>query len=102
MLTWGGEWDGLYSRSRFEFPQSITFVFHVSLYASISLERSTLFTIQVLFEALQMEYVSVECKTNMAAKCSTSNANLMNRNLKGGSENWCVKPSSRKLGNLVI
>lgn len=49
-----------------------------------------------------MEYVSVECKTNMAAKCSTSNANLINRNLKGGSENWCVKPSSRKLGNLVI
>lgn len=85
------------------FPNPLPLFFTlVCIYASISLGRLTLFTIQVLFEALPMEYVSVECKTNMAAKCSTSNANLINRNLKGGSENWCVKPSSRKLGNLVI
>ena len=53
----------------FHYP--LPFFTLLCIYGSISLERLALYTIQALFEALELGYRSVEFITNMAAKCST-------------------------------
>ena len=53
------------------FHDRLPFFTLLCIYGSISLERLALYTIQALFEALELECLSVEFITNVAAKCST-------------------------------